>query len=221
MSHISDTMLKYVTLRKLHTELTNCKDVLKDLAFDPNPTETKKNKQLRDSVISLIQLSPQKRDINKFYDDLSASWYESNSHLWNYTFNPDLGKVTTKKRGYYPDLLVKRYCRKLILSIVNSKNISFAIEEVVIYWEWGDKNKKFHCNICIRADIGEDARYQHFITDKLRSKGQCVLKDQKKMPKYDYYNIKDAAFMSKCGHPPIHLVNKSKMMFQDSQVKDI
>lgn len=190
---MSNQFSNYCKIIKLYEELTN------DNSYNV------RTKPLSDSV-PLVQLSPKKRDIQNFYDSLSKEWFDGNDHLWNFTLNPDLRKVTVGQKKNPSDATVKQFLKKYIIKVLNNKNIRFAIKETVVYWEWGEKNNKFHCNVCIRADSKEDSRCYKYVLDKFKTIDfTCKFKDQRTFKLPDSYNCKDAAFMSKMGHAPLHV----------------
>lgn len=160
-------------------------------------------------------LSPQKLDkCQEYFDNKSKEWWEGDSLLWNFTLNPDLSKLKPDQRN---NISVKRYLWSTIKKIISHKLISYLIEECIIFWEWGTKNNKFHCNICMKIDPKEDPRTSNYLIDKFSQidrRAREGFKDQRKLFKReDIYNMKDAGYMARMGHPPKHLINKSRQAF--------
>jgi len=205
--YFSEDMKKYIVIHNLNKEILNPEPIIKN------------NKPItgRDSKSPWSLLSPQKLDMaQEYYDNKSKEWWEGNSRLWNFTINPDLSKLKPDQRN---NNSVKNYLWKNIKKIISHKLISFVIEECIIYWEWGTKSGKFHCNICMKIDPDEDVRTSNYLLDKFESldrRSRQGFKDQRKLFKReDIYNCKDAAYMTKMGHPPIHLVNKIKNLLKE------
>lgn len=174
-----------------------------------------------DSKKSWSLLSPQKLDkVQEYYDNKSTEWWEGKSLLWNFTLNPDLSKLPPDQRN---NISVKRYLWKSIKKIISNKLISYLIEECIVFWEWGTKNNKFHCNICMKIDPKEDPRTSNYLIDKFSQidrRAPQGFKDQRKLfKKEDIYNMKDAGYMARMGHPPRHLVNKARLDFLDTKKK--
>lgn len=207
MTNFSEDMKKYIVIVNLNKDILANTTVIEKNQIDKPDIGS-------DNKCPWSLLSPQKLDTcQRFYEDKSEEWYNSKSNLWNFTVNPDLMKLPPAQRN---NLSVKRYLWKHVKKIVKSPLISFAIEEIIIYWEWGEKNGKLHCNICMKIDPKEDPRCVNYLLDKFTVLDRFVrngFKDhKKKFKRPDIYNMKDAQFMTKLGHPPIHLVNKHKMI---------
>ena len=154
-----------------------------------------------------------------FYETLCTSWYESGSKLWNFTINPDPKKcscIQSKGCEYFgklKDSLIKKRISEYITTFFNSKKMHGVVREAVLYWEYGNKSGKFHCNctILVNSDTDDKTRFliEHHFEDYFGNNRAVYFKDGRKFKSEDIYNCKDAGFMAKCGHKPLYLTHNS------------
>lgn len=153
---------------------------------------------------SLILMPPPKAGtVQKYYESLSEEWYKlPDVKLWNWTINPDPKKIDKKwSNKQIENFLVEEVAN----TFCSNKLIRSCLLEYVMYFEIGEKNGKFHVNVCTKWKADTEDRITHIIKDKMTTKfgGKGLnLKNQKRMPEYDHYNCKDAGYMSAVGHKP-------------------
>lgn len=153
---------------------------------------------------SLVLMPPPKvGSVQKYYEQLSKEWYnQDNVKLWNWTVNPDPKKLDKK----WSNKQIENFLtEEIATTFCSNKFIREHLLEYVLYFEIGEKNGKFHVNVCTKFRGNTEDRLTHIIKDKMQRKfgnKALNLKDQKKMPEYDHYNNKDAAWMSHVGHKP-------------------
>lgn len=153
---------------------------------------------------ALVLMPPPKVDnVQKFYETLADEWYQNkNVKLWNFTINPDPRKMDPK----WSNKSIENWMTKEINGVFcRNKYIRELILEYVIFYEIGDKNGKFHCNVTTKFSGEAEDRMQHIIKDKINTKfgsRSLNIKDQHTFKSPDVYNNKDASFMTKMGHRP-------------------
>ena len=153
---------------------------------------------------SLVLMPPPKvANVQKFYESLAETWFEDKSvRLWNFTINPDPRKMDKK----WSNKKTENWITKEVNStLCRNKYIRSHILEYVIFYEIGEKNGKFHCNVCTKFRGDTEERLLHVLKDKIYTKfGKLSLniKDQHTFNGADVYNNKDAAYMTHIGHRP-------------------
>jgi len=161
-------------------------------------------------------LPNKKINIQNFYEDLCKRWFEKSSFaLWNFTINPDPRLVSgsdNKSWGKIKDSVIQRRISDQLIRFFNKKSIRDFIEEVVVYWEYGDKSGKFHCNCTMLMRPTCDAKHrwfiQHFLESTFGSQRAVFFKDGRKFKSPDVYNCKDASFMHNLNFKPLWLTHK-------------
>ena len=180
----------YIEMKKKPLEMTKIVQPL-------NPMLDRRQK-------SLVLMPPPKVDnVQKFYETMSEEWYlDKTVKLWNFTINPDPKKYEKK----WSNKSIENWMTKEINSVFcRNKYIRGMILEYVIFYELGEKNGKFHCNVTTKFRGDTEDRIQHILKDKIHTKfgiKSLNIKEQHKMPRCDSYNNKDASFMTKMGHRP-------------------
>ena len=155
---------------------------------------------------SLVLMPPPKvENVQRFYETLADEWYQNkNVKLWNFTINPDPKKMDPK----WSNKSIENWMTKEINSVFcRNKYIRELILEYVIFYEIGEKNGKFHCNVTSKFSNKTEDRVQHILKDKITSKFgkrgfSLNIKNQHIMQRPDVYNNKDASYMTKMGHRP-------------------
>lgn len=175
----------------------------------------------------VLTTHPPADTVQKHYEQIASSWFNSTNHIWNWTINPN-PRQTVNTSGY-PKTISKltnkqlyRYITREVKSLFSSK-ITFMtnVIEIILFFEYGDKNGKFHCNLCTLWNKDTDYKIQHYITDQLKNifgNSNYAIKytDHKKhFKKEDSYNNKDASFMSTCGYKPKHYINREYKYFTE------
>lgn len=155
--------------------------------------------------------------IQKFYEELCQRWFDSsNNKLWNFTINPDPKMPSSpndkKTWGKIKDSLIKKRISDLLTKVFNRKCIRDYIKEVVLYWEYGDKSGKFHCNCTLLIEPNVDDKIHFYIKHTLEehfgSHKAVFFKDGRKFKSADFYNCKDAGFMHSLNFKPLWLTHK-------------
>jgi len=175
--------------------------------FDP---QKKKRK-----LVALVPTSPfsDPKRIQSFFDEQSIEWFESDSLLWNYTINPD-GKIICCSQGIPYKRASPGQCRTFIHAQIVHILTRFKCKELlhlrgfVIYYEFGDRNGRFHANLTTCWDPLVSTSMKWYIKTELQKKfGKSSfsidLKDHReKMERPDSYNPKDCGVMSSYGYKP-------------------
>ena len=157
----------------------------------------------------------------KYFDALLWCYYnEPGTKQWNYTINPDPRKCpqkdhTYKTFGIYTDKQTFNHFKRSIKNeVIINKKIMPYIKEYLLFFEYGEKNGKPHCNLVLLMEPETPDAIRFYIKNRLMIYGTSNHtidhKDQKKtFKKPDIYNQKDAAFMSTLGFKPVYRVNKN------------
>jgi hypothetical protein len=180
------------------------------------PHGRKQIRKVGNEFFSLIPPPPTAQQ--QFYEALSNSWWNSKSKLWNYTINVD--PSARRRNGVWRSFTWKQMRTDFINTIKDTLFCSYIIldlEEFAIFFEIGEKNHKFHCNLCIKIDDRADDRTAYLIREKLMNEygqnGYSVnFKNHKEVFKQpDIYNMKDASYMTHIGYPPAHFALQCKI----------
>ena len=153
---------------------------------------------------SLVLMPPPKvGTVQRYYETISKEWYKlPDVKLWNWTINPDPKKLDKK----WSNKQIENFLTEEIAhTFCSNKFIRSHLLEYILFYEIGEKNGKFHVNVCTKFKGSTEDKLTHIIKDKMQRKfgnKALNLKNQKKMPEYDHYNNKDAAYMSAVGHKP-------------------
>lgn len=187
---IPEEIQKYIEMKKKPLEMTK-------IVQPMNPIVDRRQKAL------VLMPPPKVANVQKFYESLAEEWYNDKScRLWNFTINPDPRKMEKK----WSNKSIENWLTKEVNStFCRNKYIRSHILEYVIFYEIGEKNGKFHCNICTKFKKETEERLLHVIKDKIYTKfgkQSLNIKDQHIFDKPDVYNNKDAAYMTHIGHRP-------------------
>ncbi len=191
-------------------------EIQKYIEMKKKPLDFQKTIQPLNQIVdrrykSLVLMPPPKVDkVQEFYESLADKWYQNKQvKLWNFTINPDPRKIPDKK---WSNKRIENWMTKEINSVFcRNKYIRELILEYVIFYELGEKNGKFHCNVTTKFCIETEDRMQHILKDKITTKfgkgGYSLnIKNQHNMERPDTYNNKDASYMTKMGHRPKYYV---------------
>lgn len=205
---------KHIVIKHLQKEI----DFLKQIQKVPKKKSQPFLSNNDGIVVSLGPTILTKEATQGFYETLCQAWFESSSKLWNFTINPDPKKPSRSlnskfdKQEYFgkiKDSLLKKRIGDFVSQLINSKKLHGVVEEAVLYWEYGDKSGKFHCNCTMKINPVVDDKTHYFIRntmgDYFGGERSVYFKDGRKFKSQDIYNCKDAGFMAKLGHKPLHL----------------
>lgn len=176
-----------------------------------------KPKKIRKRIVSLVQSSQKPgKSIQEYHDNLSTIWFDGQSALWNYTINPAPSMTcgTNMSWGKIKPLSARNKIVKVIKNIFTRyKNKQLLmLEEIALYFEFGDKKGKFHCNLCTKWHPTVSTATRWGILNHLReefgnNQYSVIVKDHREcMKRPDSYNMKDAAVMDGLGFGPKHYV---------------
>ncbi len=176
--------------------------------------EAKKPKR---RLVTLVPTSPKAADdpriVQEYYDNLSTVWFNTDSLLWNFTINPD-PKITCNSKGTAYKKATPVQARTFlhaqivqILSRFRCKQL-IHLEGFVIYYEFGEKNGRFHANLTTKWSPRVDSSMKWYVRTELQKKFGTShfavdLKDHSgTMKRPDSYNPKDARVMASYGYKP-------------------
>lgn len=154
----------------------------------------------------------------KYFDSLLDCYYKQlGTKQWNYTINPNPRGMANNIKTYSQltdKQLFSHYKKNIKSDIILNKAIMPYIREYLIFFEYGDKNGKPHCNLVLLMEPETPDKIKFFISNRLKIYGTSNytinFKDQKQTFKSpDIYNQKDVSFMYSLGIKPIYAVNKN------------
>ena len=159
---------------------------------------------------------PPKRCQAYFDSLLKCIFDKPGSKQWNFTINPN--PKTIAPPGYKPfssltDKQIFNHFRQNIKSLILHKGILPFVREYLIFFEYGDKNGKPHCNLVLHLDPDTPDKHRFFILQRLKIYGTSShtinFKNQKETFKsQDIYNQKDVSYMLSLCIKPVYNVNK-------------
>lgn len=158
---------KHIVIKHLQKEI----DFLKNIQIVPKKKSQPFLSGNDGVVVSLGPTTLTKEATQGFYETLCQAWFESSSKLWNFTINPDPKKPSRMlnskfdKQEYFgkiKDSLLKKRIGDFVTSLINSKKLHGVVEEAVLYWEYGEKSGKFHCNCTLKINPVVDDKTHFF-----------------------------------------------------------
>lgn len=155
----------------------------------------------------------------KYFDSLMSDYYnQTGTHQWNYTISPNPKQTafasSPKTYGQLTDLqLFSHFKRNILKEIILRKTILPYIREYSIFYEYGDKNGKPHCNLVLLMEPNTPDKHHYYILNRLKIYGISThavqFKNQKNTFKSpDIYNQKDVSYMLTLNIRPTYRVNK-------------
>jgi len=205
---------KHIVINHLQNEIDFLKSTKKPL--ENNLLAKKLHSNNGTIVIPLGPTIVTKEETQRYYETLCQTWFESKSKLWNFTINPDPKKTSgpqCETFGKLKDSLIRKRISDHVKLFFNRKKLHDVVEEAVLYWEYGDKTGKFHCNCTIKVNPKTDDKVrfviEHEFQDTYGSNRAIYFKDGRKFNSADIYNCKDAGFMAKMGSKPLYLTRKN------------
>lgn len=157
-----------------------------------------------------------------YFDSLLKIYFNApGSKQWNFTINPNPKVIAPPGYKPYSALTDKQmfnhFKQNIKKDIILNKGILPFIREYIIFFEYGDKNGKPHCNLVLYLEPETPDKHKFYILQRLKIYGTSThtinFKNQKETFKsQDIYNQKDVSYMLSLSIKPIYAVNKYNLI---------